>query len=275
MKTVCMICPHQCKLDEGQVGFCNGRICREGKVISDNYGKITAMALDPIEKKPLYHYNSGSKILSVGSYGCNLSCSFCQNHDISMAKVKEIDYGEISTHDLVAKAYELKGRGNIGLAYTYNEPLIGYEFVRDCGLLAKEKGLKNVVVTNGYICEEPLDELLPIIDAFNIDLKSFSQEFYKKIKGDLDTIKRTITTASVHCHVEVTTLIIPGENDSDEEMEELSGWLSGISPDIPLHISRFFPRWKMQDREATPVEMVYRLVDIARKNLKHVHEGNC
>ncbi|NLJ97553.1 MAG: AmmeMemoRadiSam system radical SAM enzyme [Clostridiales bacterium] len=275
MKTVCLVCPHKCKLHEGQVGFCNARICKDGKVISENYGRITAMALDPIEKKPLNHYYPGSKILSVGSYGCNLKCSFCQNHDISMTGVREIDYQEVSAKDLVEEAYELKGRGNIGLAYTYNEPLIGYEFVRDCGLLARERGLKNVVVTNGYICEEPLNELLLIVDAFNIDLKSFSNDFYKNIKGDLDTVKRTITMVGSHCHVEVTTLIIPGENDSDEEMEELSGWLSGISPDIPLHISRFFPRWKKQDREATAVKTVYRLADIARKNLKYVYEGNC
>lgn len=275
MSTVCEICPHHCKLDEGQIGFCNARICKDGKVISENYGRITALALDPIEKKPLYHYSPGSKILSVGSYGCNLRCSFCQNHNISMAKNNGIDYGKVSSHDLVEQAYELKGRGNIGLAYTYNEPFIGYEYIRDCGHLAKERGLKNIVVTNGYICEEPLRELLPIIDAINIDLKSFSNPFYKKIKGDLDTVKRTITIAAAHCYIEVTTLIIPGENDSEAEIKELSGWLSSISPDIPLHISRFFPRWKMGDREATPVETVYRLADIARKNLTHVHEGNC
>lgn len=275
MKTVCRICPHQCKLDEGQRGFCNARICRDGKVISENYGRITAMALDPIEKKPLYHFNPGSKILSVGSYGCNLRCLFCQNHHISMAKGHGIDYGELSPCDLVDQAYELKGRGNIGIAYTYNEPLIGYEFVRECSELAKERGLKNVVVTNGYICEEPLRDLIPLIDAMNIDLKSFSKAFYTKLKGDLDTVKRNISIIAASCHVEVTTLIIPGENDSEKEMEELSAWLSDISHDIPLHISRFFPRWKMQDREATPVETVYRLADIARKNLKYVYEGNC
>lgn len=275
MKTECNICPHKCKLSEGQYGFCNGRICRDGKVISENYGRITAMALDPIEKKPLYHFYSTSKILSVGSYGCNLRCLWCQNHDISMVKGTNIDYGNTTAAALVKQAYDLKGRGNIGIAYTYNEPLIGYEFVKDCAILAKEKGLKNVVVTGGYICEEPLRELLPLIDAFNIDLKGFSHDFYKSLKGDLDTVKNTITIAADHCHVEVTTLIIPGENDSEEEMEALSSWLYSINPNIPLHISRFFPRWKMQDREATPVKTVYRLADVARRKLKHVHEGNC
>jgi pyruvate formate lyase activating enzyme len=275
MKIECNICPHRCKLDEGQLGFCNGRICRGGKVVSENYGKITAMALDPIEKKPLYHFYPSSKILSVGSYGCNLRCRWCQNHEISMIDGRNIDYGNTIASALVKRAYELKDRGNIGIAYTYNEPLIGYEFVKDCSTLAKEKGLKNVVVTAGFICEEPLRELLPVVDAFNIDLKGFSQAFYKKLKGDLDTVKNTIRIASDHCHVEVTSLIIPGENDNEEEMEALSSWLSSINPDIPLHISRFFPRWKMQDREATPIETVYHLADIARRKLNYVYEGNC
>lgn len=275
MKTICNICPHRCKLSEGQLGLCNGRICSDGKVISENYGRITAMALDPIEKKPLYHFYPASRILSVGSYGCNLRCPWCQNHGISMIKGTEIDYSSTTAHTLVKQANELKARGNIGIAYTYNEPLIGYEFVRDCSILAKKSGLKNVVVTGGFICEEPLRELLPMVDAFNIDLKGFSQAFYKRVKGNLDIVKKTITITAANCHVEITTLVIPGENDKEEEMEALSSWLSSISPDIPLHISRFFPSWKMQDRAATPIETVYRLADIARRNLKYVYEGNC
>lgn len=275
MKAECNVCPHGCRLDEGQLGFCQGRICRDGKVICENYGRITSIALDPIEKKPLYHFYPGSRILSVGSYGCNLRCPFCQNCEISMVKGTDIGYGEISCGELVEKACELRYRGNIGIAYTYNEPLIGYEFVRDCGALAKKRGLKNVVVTNGYICEKPLRELLDVIDAFNIDLKGFTPDFYKKLKGDLDTVKNTIEIAAGYCHVEVTTLIIPGENDSEDEIYDLSKWLSGIRPDIPLHITRFFPRWKMTDKEPTPVKTVYRLAEIARQNLKYVHEGNC
>jgi pyruvate formate lyase activating enzyme len=275
MRVQCEICPHHCKIEEGQVGLCRGRMNLDGKIISENYGKLTGFALDPIEKKPLYHFYPGSKILSIGSYGCNLNCPFCQNCDISMVGGGEIETQEITCEELVEKAVALKNSGNIGIAYTYNEPLIGYEFVRDCATLAKQKGLKNVVISNGYICEEPLKELLPIIDAFNIDLKGFTEEFYHKLRGDLATVKRTIELIAEKCHVEVTTLIVPGENDSEEEMNELSGWLASVKPEIPLHISRFFPRFKMQDREATPVKQVYRLAQIARSNLANVYEGNC
>jgi len=275
MRVECEICPHHCKIEEGHVGLCKGRMNKGGKIISENYGKLTGFALDSIEKKPLFHFCPGSKILSVGSYGCNLNCPFCQNCDISMVGGEDLETEVITCEEIAAKALNLRVSGNIGIAYTYNEPLIGYEFVRDCAKIAKEKGLKNVVVTNGYICEEPLKELLPLIDAFNIDLKGFTEEFYQKLRGDLATVKRTIELATQECHVEVTTLIIPGENDSEEEMEELSGWLASINPDIPLHISRFFPRWQLRDKNATPVKQVYRLAEVARHNLKYVHEGNC
>lgn len=274
MKVECEICPHHCKLEEGQLGLCRGRINRKGQVVSENYGKLTAFALDPIEKKPLYHFHPGSRILSIGSYGCNLNCPFCQNCDISMAGGKEIEYQKVTCEELVEKALQLKSRGNIGIAYTYNEPLIGYEFVRDCAKKMKSAGLKNVVVTNGYINKEALTELLPLIDAFNIDLKGFTEEYYHKLWGDLATVKQSIELAAAESHVEITTLIVPGENDSEEEMEALSGWLASVNPEIPLHISRFFPRFKMQDRSSTPVEQVYRLAAVARRKLKYVHEGN-
>lgn len=275
MRVQCEICPHHCKLEEGHLGLCKGRMNLDGQIIAENYGKLTGLAVDPIEKKPLYHFHPGSFILSAGSYGCNMNCPFCQNCDISMVGGAQVEHVRFLPQMLVEKALSLTGSGNIGIAYTYNEPLIGYEYVRDCAELAKQKGLKNVVVTNGYICEEPLRELLPLIDAFNIDLKGFTEEYYHKLRGDLETVKRSIEIASGQCHVEVTTLIVPGENDSEEEMEALSGWLASLNPEIPLHISRFFPRWHMQDRDATPVTQVYRLAKLARRHLKYVHEGNC
>lgn len=275
MRVECEICPHHCKLEEDHIGLCKARRNKNGSIISDNYGRLTALALDPIEKKPLRHFYPGSSILSVGSYGCNLSCPFCQNCDISMVGSDGIETQQVTVEELIGKAMGLRMMGNIGIAYTYNEPLIGFEFVRDCAFQAREQGLKNVVVTNGYICEKPLMELLPKIDAFNIDLKGFTEEFYHKLRGDLTTVKNTIRLASPKCHVEVTTLIIPGENDSEEEMEELSAWLADLNPEIPLHISRFFPRYLMQDAKATPVSKVYRLAEIARRRLKYVYEGNC
>mgnify|MGYP000911949692 CR=1 FL=1 len=274
MKVQCEICPHHCKLEEGQVGFCHGRINQDNTIISKSYGKLTALALDPIEKKPLYHFYPGSRIMSIGSYGCNLRCPFCQNCDISMVNEAEANVVKMQCEDILEKAKFLKSAGNIGVAYTYNEPLIGYEFVRDLAILVKENNLKNVVVSNGYICEEPLKKLLPFIDAFNIDLKGFTQRYYHKLKGDLATVMRSIEITSEVCHLEVTTLIVPGENDSEEEMEQLSAWLASIRPDIPLHISRFFPRWKMQDKEATSIKKIYRLAEVARQHLKYVYEGN-
>ena len=270
---LCGICPKACVIPEGSRGFCGGRGNRGGEIIAENYGKITSLALDPIEKKPLNRFHPGSYILSVGSYGCNLRCPFCQNYSISM-EYKPAKYVGLTPQELTAKAVELVPEGNIGIAYTYNEPLIGYEYVRDCAGLLAEKGLKNVVVTNGYINEKPLLELLPLIDAFNIDLKSFSPAFYKGVGGDLEIVKNSIKLAAARSHVEVTTLVIAGENDSEEEMKELCSWLSSVDPAIPLHISRFFPAYKLSDRRATPKSTILKLADIAREYLQYVYEGN-
>lgn len=271
--TKCQICPRGCVLEDGQAGFCRGRENVDGVIICANYGKLTAIALDPIEKKPLSRFMPQSKILSVGSYGCNLRCPFCQNHRISMSDDK-IATIKTSPAELAQKAVELSDKGNVGVAYTYNEPLIGYEFVRDCSVEVRKRGLVNVLVTNGYICERPLRELLPYIDAMNIDLKSFSGVFYRKIDGDLESVKQTISIAQESCHVEITTLIIPGENDSENEMEQLSLWLSSLDPNIPLHISRFFPQYKWTHLPPTPVETIYSLAETARKKLQHVFIGN-
>ncbi len=273
-KIRCGICPQDCVLAEGQTGFCRARSNRGGVIKADNYGLVTSMALDPIEKKPLYRFHPGSMILSVGSFGCNLRCPFCQNYGISMCGSDYAKASYVSPDELVEHAEALISKGNIGIAFTYNEPLIGYEYVRDCARLAKERGLKTVLVTNGYINERPLKELLPLIDAMNIDLKAFTEQFYRSISGHIEPVKKAIEAASKECHVEVTTLIIPGENDSRQEMRSLSEWLAGIDKEIPLHISRFFPRYRMQ-KDATPVETVYSLKETARENLKYVYEGNC
>ena len=275
MKKRCELCFHYCELDEGQTGLCRARGCRDGRIAALNYGKLTSLALDPIEKKPLRRFRPGSMILSAGSFGCNLRCPFCQNHEISMSGEGEIQTVELSPEQLAARATELVPRGNIGVAYTYNEPLIGYEYVWDCAALIHERGLVNVLVTNGTIEEAPWRALLPLIDAANIDLKGFTAAWYRKLGGNLDTVKRSIMLAAEQCHVEVTTLLIPGENDGVEDIRELACWLSGVDPSIPLHLSRFFPRYRMADRPPTPVERVYHLADEARSYLACVYTGNC
>lgn len=289
-RAVCPVCPHHCSLKEGQYGRCRARKNEKGKIICVNYGRITALALDPVEKKPLRHFFPGSMILSAGSYGCNLSCPFCQNYQISMAGSEEKetahyvtdeaaagvpDFREITPEELAELAEDLRGRGNIGVAFTYNEPLVGYEFVRDTARLVQERGMKNVLVTNGTAELPVLEEILPYIDAMNIDLKGYARDYYRKLGGDLDTVKAFIKRAAQVCHVELTTLIVPGENDSMEEMERQAGWIAGVDPDIVLHVTRFFPRYRMKDRNATDVKTIYRLRDAAGKYLKHVYTGNC
>ncbi len=275
MKQECGVCMHRCRLEPGQRGRCGARVNEGGRVISENYGQITALALDPIEKKPLRMFHPGSMILSVGSYGCNLSCPFCQNHEIAACS------GSCQTiwagpQELVDKALELRAAGNIGLAFTYNEPLISYEFVRDTGQAARAQGLKTVAVTNGSITEAAAEQALPHLDALNIDLKGFTAEYYDLLGGDLETVKRFIEQAvRQDCHVELTTLIVPGKNDSTDEMKRLSSWVASIDPKIPLHVTRFFPNWKMRDLEPTPVEQVYSLAETARENLAYVFTGNC
>lgn len=284
---VCDVCFRHCNIPEGGRGFCGVRTCRDGRVIPLNYGKITAIMLDPIEKKPLSRFHPGSRILSVGSYGCNLRCPFCQNYDISWGEAvgrREKEAEEITPQELADTALFYKDRGNIGVAFTYNEPLIGYEFVRDTARLVHEAGMLNVLVSNGTAEVPILEELLPYIDAMNIDLKGFTDEYYSEILGGnrkmvMDFIERAVKD----CHVELTTLIIPGENDSEDEIRRMAEWIAGlkdkdgnvIGGDIPLHISRFFPRFHMTDRDATDVKKVYRLAEIARERLKFVYTGNC
>ena len=268
----CLLCPHLCVVMPGKYGACAARVNKDGEFYAAAYGRVTALALDPIEKKPLRRFHPGSMILSLGSYGCNFHCQFCQNHSISMG---EAPWRDMTPEEVAALSLEFAPRGNIGLSYTYNEPLIGYEFVKDCAVLIREQGQKNVLVTNGFINTEPLLELLPIIDAMNIDIKCFTADYYKALGGDLDSVKATVETVTGACHVEVTTLIIPGKNDSAGEMESLAKWLAGIDRDITLHITRFFPQYKMLDAQPTPLATLNAVADAAKKHLRHVHLGNC
>lgn len=273
MSARCSLCFHHCILNEGQTGLCRARAGRGTATVPLNYGKLTALALDPIEKKPLRRFRPGSLILSAGSFGCNLRCPFCQNHEISMAGT-ESRVLRVSPEELVREAASLTSQGNIGIAYTYNEPLVGYEFVRDCAIQIREQGMVNVLVTNGTVEEKPWRELLPFIDAANIDLKGFTAEWYRRLGGDLETVKRSIALAAEFCHVEVTTLLIPGENDSPEEIRALAGWLASIRPDIPLHLTRFFPRYHMTGKPPTPADTILRLTEEARNRLHWVYPGN-
>ena len=275
----CNLCFRHCNISEGSYGFCEVRTCKDGKVIADNYGKLTSIALDPIEKKPLNRFYPGSMILSVGSYGCNLRCPFCQNYHISwgdeVASFKrKATY--VSPAELAQVAEEQKANGNIGVAFTYNEPLISYEYVLDTAKLLKQKDLKNVLVSNGMAEVETVRELFDYIDAMNIDLKGFTDHYYEDILlGNRKMVMEFIKEAVKQCHVELTTLVIPNENDSDEEMDELSSWIASLDKNIPLHISRFFPRFHMTDKEATPVDTIYHLKSIAEKHLTYVYTGNC
>ena len=284
---VCDVCFRHCNIAEGRFGFCEARTCTDGVITAANYGRITSLALDPIEKKPLACFYPGSMILSVGSYGCNLRCPFCQNYQISWSEeaVKLKDRSEyLAPNELAHIAKEQEIYGNIGVAFTYNEPLIGYEYIRDAGKIVHDMGMLNVLVTNGTAELSVLHEIAPYVDAMNIDIKGFTNKYYKDILGgDLEMVKDFISEAVKHCHVELTTLIVPGENDNEEEMREMTSWIASlcdkngsvIGEEIPLHISRFFPRFHMTDRNPTDVKLIYRLAHIAEEKLRFVYTGNC
>lgn len=269
----CDLCFHQCELTEGKTGFCKARGMKNGKIVSLNYSCITSIALDPVEKKPLAQFHPASKILSIGSFGCNFQCDFCQNAMISQKS--QVEYEKLTPEEVVHLALQLqKEQGNIGIAYTYNEPLMGYEFVFDCAKLAHANGLKNVLVTNGAITTKYLMNLLPYIDAMNIDLKAFVPAFYEKIEGNLALVKENIILCSTYTHVELTTLIIPGRNDGIEEMQLMCEWIASISKDIPLHISRYFPRYHCHI-PATDIDQISKLCEVAKTYLHYVYKGNC
>ena len=229
MPATCDVCFRHCELSGNQLGFCRARKCLDRRVVSDAYGKVTALQLDPIEKKPLARFQPGSMILSVGSYGCNLRCPFCQNHEIAQAGDDDIGSQFYSPDQLVALAEKLQPKGNIGIAFTYNEPLINYEFVRDTFKACKAKGLKTVLVSNGTAEPEVLQQVLPLTDAVNFDLKAFRKETYRDVlKGDLETVQYAIMMAADRCHLELTNLVVPGMNDDEEEFREMVQWIASL-----------------------------------------------
>ena len=277
LRHVCDACPHACKLGMGQTGLCHARVGGEDCVVSESFGRITALALDPIEKKPLAHYQPGTTVLSIGSYGCNLECPWCQNARISCATAQDVPWTPMTPQQLVKQALELRHQGCIGLAYTYNEPLIAPEFLEECMRLAHDVGLKNVLVSNGMATERQLEWLTPLIDAANIDLKGFSPETYRICHGNLTAVKATIQALAqaAACHLEITWLVVPGVTDDLQEFHSAVAWIASLDPDIPLHVTRFFPRHKMSDAAPTPVGTVHAFADEARKLLSRVQVGNC
>lgn len=271
----CLLCPHNCLISDGHTGICNVRKNLSGRLFSLVYNNLAALHTDPIEKKPLYHFCPGRRILSVGTSGCNLHCAFCQNWHLSQPDTEPSVTGPaLSLEDLVDKASTIEG--NTGIAFTYNEPTVFYEYMADVARLAKMKGLKTVAVSNGFINSEPLQDLLPYLDAFNIDLKSFNDLFYRKITGgSLDPVLQSLKTIH-HAgkHLEITFLLIPGLNDSENEFRQMLNWIvTELSDQIPLHISRYFPAWKLTN-PPTPVALMEKFNRLAREKLVWVYPGN-
>lgn len=268
----CLLCPHGCVISEGKQGRCRVRKNVAGKLYLLNYGLVTSLALDPIEKKPLKRFFPGKQVFSLGTFGCNFACSFCQNWQI--AHQKEVATHFLAPEEAVAKAKEFLPLGNVGIAYTYSEPLMWFEYVLETAKLAKEAGLKNVLVTNGYLNPQPLKELLPFLDAVNLDIKAFTQEFYEKLcQGRLAPVLHSAKLLASNCHLEVTTLLIPQQNDSPEEIAELAQWIAQLDRQIPLHLTRYFPNYKLQT-SATARETMLRAKKVAEEYLDYVYLGN-
>ena len=267
---ICDLCFHHCVLKENGTGFCHVRRNENGRNVLISHGRITSLALDPIEKKPLAMYYPGSRILSVGSYGCNLACPFCQNHEISLDENAGYYSRVLSPEDLAELALETED--NLGGAFTYNEPLISWEYILDTAALIRPKGKKTVLVSNGCAEEKIIRKIQPYIDAANIDLKG-DRAFYRELSGSYDQAKRTIELLSRSAHVEITILVIPGKNDRKEWIEEESRWIASLNPEIPLHLTRYFPRYRYTIPE-TPPETILELKKTAGQYLRHVFAGN-
>jgi pyruvate formate lyase activating enzyme len=273
-KVRCLLCPKECSISDNNTGVCGVRENVGGKLYTLAHSKPVAIHLDPIEKKPLYHFYPGEVILSVGTYGCNLNCKFCQNHDISQ------DFDEDSLNSIVEVSPKeiinlCKQRGYKFVAFTYNEPSVFYEYMLEIAMLCKSNDIKTVVVSNGQINPEPFEILVEYIDAFNIDLKSFNPDFYRKIcGGEIEATKQTIESIVRHGkHLEVTFLLIKGLNDSEEEFKHMCNYISALDKNVVLHISRAFPRYKL-DFEVTPKELINRFYKTAQTYLNYVYKGN-
>lgn len=267
-KIRCRLCPHNCLIQEDQSGVCGMRKNLDGELAALTYGQIAALNVDPIEKKPLYHFHPGGQILSVGTYGCNFSCAFCQNWHLVDNLDKTV---EMSPPKLLAKALS---SDSLGVAFTYNEPLIWFEYLMDTAPLLKENGLAVVLVTNGFIEQDPLEQLLPYVDAMNIDLKSIHDDYYKRLcKGRLAPVKRTIELAVKTCHVEITNLLVTQENDSLNDIRKLVEYIASVDPQLPLHFSRYFPNRNLTN-PPTPPEVLQSAYEIGREMLHYVYLGN-
>ncbi|HEY9201779.1 MAG TPA: AmmeMemoRadiSam system radical SAM enzyme [Gammaproteobacteria bacterium] len=272
----CDLCPRYCKLKEGQRGLCFVRANQENQVVLTSYGRSSGFCVDPIEKKPLNHFLPGTSVLSFGTAGCNLACKFCQNWDMSKSREIDILALEASPQTIAERARELNCRS---IAFTYNDPVIFHEYAVDTANACRELGIHSVAVTAGYVCEEPRREFYAAMDAANIDLKSFDEQFYYKLTGGhlqpvLDTLMYVKQETDVW--LEITTLLIPGHNDSDDELHRMSDWLMDkLGPDVPLHFSAFHPDWKMQDVPPTPAATLTRARNIAMQHgLRYVYTGN-
>ncbi len=268
-KVHCLLCPQDCVIKSGKSGFCKVRANIDGILYSEIYNRTMAMGMDPIEKKPLYHFHPGASILSTGTRGCNQSCDFCQNwHMLQPDALTQ----EITAEQVVREA---KLRKSIGIAYTYNEPTIWYEFVLECSKLAREEGLVNVLVTNGSVNQQPFSELAPFVDAMNIDVKSMDPEFYRRIcKSKLEPVLDTCRAArEAGIHIEITNLVIPTLNDSDELLSKLVDFVAGLGRDVPLHFSAYFPSHKMTI-DPTPLSALLKAKEIATQKLYYVYLGN-
>lgn len=277
-EVICELCPHHCRIRPDKIGICRVRKNEGGKLYSLNYGVVSSASLDPIEKKPLYDFMPGSKIFSIGSVGCNLQCVFCQNWQIATASVEAVKFSEkeVTPAAVVEAALAMVPKGNIGIAYTYNEPTVWFEFMRDIAALAKENGLKNVMVSNGFIERKPLEILLDLIDAFNIDLKGYSNDFYRRLtKSELDSVLHTLKTIAKHGnHLEIAYLVIPQENDDPEEFRKTMLWIKeNLGDNISLHVNRYFPCYKLKT-PPTSLEKIEELYQIAKEILPRVYKGN-